>query len=81
MSKTQQLRRAIIAVTVSLTLAGCEAPRQGVSDTDTFLRNAFDAYGVIDVVPTQNARRTPDEEQLDTTESDRQVSTRSIPVS
>lgn len=81
MSKAQQLRRAIIGLTIGLTVAGCETTRQSANDTDAFLRNAFDAYGVIDVVPTQNTRQRATAQERDADEIEQQVTTHSVPLS
>jgi hypothetical protein len=44
--------RATLALVVVSTLGACAAGQsRDMVTTDTFLRNALDAYGVIDVVP------------------------------
>lgn len=67
MSTATRLTRAIIGMTIGLAIAGCATPQQDAGDTDAFLRNAFDAYGVIDVIPAPTVRREQMGEPLDAT--------------
>lgn len=78
MSAAISVRRAIIGLTIGLTIAGCAA-QPNAGDTDDFLRNAFDAYGVIDVVPAQNTRPAQVGQPLDATNTLRQVATPTTP--
>jgi hypothetical protein len=44
--------RAALALVVASAIGGCATgPSSDMGTTDAFLRNALDAYGVIDVVP------------------------------
>lgn len=71
-NKTSKFLLGAVAL---LTLTACEATtRQGATDTDDFLRNALDTYGVIDVVPSaplSGTSRTASTEPLDATNTAR----------
>ena len=67
-------RLLITAVAAGIILTGCEATRNSgnPAETDAFLRNALDTYGVIDVVPsapvaTNGSATAPAGEPLDAT--------------
>ena len=65
MLNATRLTRGIIRMTTALTIAGCTSTQQDAGNTDAFLRNAFDAYGVIDVVPAAAPRSGPVGQPLD----------------
>jgi len=58
--------RAAAALAILASLAACAQTTTGAAtDTDAFVRNALDAYGVVDIVPA--GPRTPIGEPLDVT--------------
>lgn len=69
---TPKLAMGVIAL---FALTACETTtRQNSADTDAFVRNALDTYGVIDVVPSAPlpTATTASSEPLDATNSTRQ---------
>lgn len=69
--------RAAFALVIVSALGACAAgPSRDMGTTDAFLRNALDAYGVIDVVPSSRAApEAPARAPLDaTTSADRRAS-------
>lgn len=55
---TSRLARTIVALSVAAALSACAASQtKETGTTDRFLRDALDAYGVVDVVPAQTTVR------------------------